>query len=69
LISKTLQLIFKDDHGKTKTLLVKDPKDDIKASEVRPVMEELITNAVFINGENKLTTVGGMRMAYVQDLE
>ena len=68
MIKRTLLLVFKDVQGKYKTLALKDPKDEIKGSEVRPVMNELIADGTFINGENKLTGIGAMRLAVVEDL-
>ncbi len=43
-----LVMKFKDENGKNMTISVYDPKDDIKAEEVKPVMDEIIAKEVMI---------------------
>jgi hypothetical protein len=67
-MERTLKLIFKDELAKSRTLAIKDPKDNLKAGEVRPIMEQLITDDVFLNGSSKLKAIGGMKIAYEEDV-
>jgi len=67
-MARTLKLIFKDEQNKLKTIALKNPKDNLKGSEVRPLMEQIIADDVFLNRANKLKAVGGMKIAYVEDL-
>ena len=67
-MERTLKLYFKDEHNKYKKIAIQKPKDNLKASEVRPIMEQIITDEAFLNRNNKLKAIGGMNIAYEENL-
>ena len=67
-MSKTLQMVFKDVAGKTKTISVADPREDLTKAEVNEVMEGLITDKTFVTTNGDLAEVSAIRVSSLEDL-
>lgn len=48
--SKKLYLEFTLDNGNLLTLTVNNPKDDITADDIRPVMQNIVSKHAFVSG-------------------
>lgn len=64
--STKLYLVFDLDNGKTMTLAVPNPKDDIVAADINPVAAQLVADEIFLVNEAKITAI---KDAYVRTVE
>lgn len=64
--STKLYLVFSLDNGKTLTLAVPNPKDDIVAADINPVAAQLVADEIFLVNEAKVTAI---KDAYVRTVE
>lgn len=64
--STKLYLVFSLDNGKTLTLAVPNPKDDIVAADINPAAAQLVADEIFLVNEAKVTAI---KDAYVRTVE
>ena len=62
--TKALYMVFQLDNGKTFTLSLKQPKDEISSEDVAPVMQMAVTKNVFLVGTARVTAAVD---AYIRD--
>lgn len=55
--TKTLEMVFKTDGGKTLTVAVRDPKDGLTLAAVQAVMETIIAKNIFTSTSGDLMAV------------
>ncbi|MDD4722286.1 MAG: DUF2922 domain-containing protein [Acidaminococcaceae bacterium] len=67
-MSKSLQMVFKDTAGKTKSINLDDPREDLTKAEVSEVMEGLITDKALVTTNGDLAEVSAIRVSSVEDL-
>jgi len=46
-MAKTLKLIFNNDEGKTRTISITNPKNEVSQDEARMAMETIVTSGAF----------------------
>lgn len=46
-MSRTLQMIFRNEEGRNVTISVVDPRDDLQAAEVETVMDNIVQRNIF----------------------
>lgn len=59
---KTLELRFRGEEGRTVTLRVNDPKEDLTATEVETAMDTIIARNVFTSTSGALVGIVGARI-------
>ena len=63
--TKKLYMEWELDNGKTHTVSIPDPKTTLTANDVRPVMQQAVTNDLFRVGTAGVTTITD---AYVREI-
>ena len=61
-MTKTLQLVFNTENGKSVTLSVDEPREDLTAPEVEAAMQEIIASGVFEVDDYPLETIKSARI-------
>jgi len=61
-MSKTLEMVFRNENGRTVTLRLPDPKDTLTMAQVRAVMQKIITKNVFSSSGGDLTQIADIRV-------
>lgn len=64
--TKKLYMVWKLSNGKNLTVAIMDPKEDIDSSDIAPVMQQAVTNNVFLVGT---ATVTEAEDAYIRTVE
>lgn len=66
-----LEMEFKNAEGKKFTLSLDEPREDVTESEIRAVMDEVVTKNVFITTGGDVTTPVGARVitTTIEELE
>lgn len=54
---KTLEMVFRSEGGKTVTLSMAEPKDNLTAAEVNTVMQDVISKNIFSTKSGDLVQV------------
>lgn len=54
-MEKTLQLVFKNADGGSKTISVSDPREDVTAAEAQEAMQTILDNNIFDTTGGDLT--------------
>ena len=62
-MTKTLEMVFRNSSGKTVTLSMPDPKEDITLAQVEAVMDEIVAKKVFTSKAGELSQVVEARIA------
>ena len=61
-MNKTLQMLFTNEEGRTVTISVVDPKDNLTEAQVAAAMQTLLEKNVFISTGGALVAVVGARI-------
>ncbi|MBP2628690.1 MAG: hypothetical protein H6Q68_3401 [Firmicutes bacterium] len=56
-MTKTLEMVFRNESGKAVTLRVLEPKDNLTLAEVSTVMQDIITKNIFSTTSGDLVQV------------
>ena len=62
IMSKVLELVFKDAKGKTKSFNINDPRDTVTKAEAETAMKNIITANVFNTTNGDLTDTSEVRV-------
>lgn len=62
-MTKTLEMVFRNVGGKTVTLSLVEPKEDITLAQVKAVMDEIVAKKVFTSKTGDLIQVVEARIA------
>ncbi|MEN6620681.1 MAG: DUF2922 domain-containing protein [Smithella sp.] len=60
--TKSLEMVFKSEGGKSVTVAVKDPKDGLTMAAVQTVMQTIITKNIFTSTSGNLVAVEEARI-------
>lgn len=61
-MTKNLEMIFVNAAGGKVILRVAEPKDNLQASEVQTVMNQIVNKDIFISSGGRLTGIAGARV-------
>lgn len=61
-MTKTLEMVFRNENGNTVTLAVSDPKDNITRAEVETVMQNIVAKNIFTSRGGDLTQIADVRI-------
>lgn len=61
-MTKTLEMVFRNQDGKEVLISVADPRDDVTRAEVDTVMQDILTRKVFATKGGELTQVVDARI-------
>lgn len=61
-MAKTLEMVFTDAAGKDIVISLLDPKDDLTATQVQTVMQDIVARNIFATKNGDLTAVGSARI-------
>jgi len=61
-MTKTLELVFRNEGGKQVTIRLADPREDLTEAEVQAVMNEIIAKNVFITKDGDFSQIVGARI-------
>ncbi len=62
MMEKTLQLVFRNANGREVSLSLANPKPDLTAAEVTPVMQQIVDNHLFTSATGDLVQVVAARI-------
>lgn len=58
-MAKVLKLAFKMENDSTKTLQVRDPKDNLQSATVKPIMQNIIDKEAILSGTAAPVEIAG----------
>ena len=61
-MTKTLEMVFRNQDGKEVTVRMADPKDDLTKAQVDPVMQDIIAKNVFTTNGGDLVQIVDARI-------
>lgn len=61
-MTKTLEMVFRNENGNTVTLAVPDPKDALTRAQVETVMQNIIAKNVFTSRGGELKQIADVRL-------
>lgn len=61
-MAKTLEMVFTDAAGKDIVISLLDPKDDLTATQVQTVMQDIVARNIFATKNGDLTAAGSARI-------
>lgn len=61
-MTKTLEMVFRNQDGKEVTVRIADPKDDLTKAQVDPVMQDIIAKNVFTTNGGDLVQIVDARI-------
>lgn len=62
MMTKTLEMVFRNQDGKEVTVRIADPKDDLTKAQVDPVMQDIIAKNVFTTNGGDLVQIVDARI-------
>lgn len=61
-MNETLQLVFRNEDGGNVTISISDPRPNLETVEVEAVMDDIITQNIFLSSGGELVSKSGARI-------